>query len=214
MRGKSKTMLGFYNYTVWATYTSLASAVLGIWLSCSGRPLSGIICLIVSGFCDAFDGRIARTRTNSTEQEKRFGIQLDSLCDLVCFGVLPVAIGFSAGLREWYYVPVFVLYILGALIRLAYFNVMAEEHHAHPGQKCTGYLGLPVTSTALILPAVYLLRSFVPAEVFPAVYAAALLLVAAAFVIKFHVPKPHLKAILAMLGVGLVELIVLLIFGK
>lgn len=207
-------MLGFFNYTVWATYASLASAVLGIFFSCAGHPLAGVICLIVSGFCDAFDGRIARTRTSSTEQEKRFGIQLDSLCDLVCFGVLPVTIGYAAGLTDWYYMPVFLLFILGALIRLAYFNVMAEEHQAHPGQACPGYLGLPVTSTALILPAVYLLRSAVSETVFPFVYGGALLLVAIAFVSKFHVPKPRLKAILAMLAVGLVELIVLIVCGK
>lgn len=135
-------MLGFWNYTVWATYASLASGVLGIFFACSGHPLSAVFCLAVSGFCDAFDGRIARTRTTSTEQEKRFGIQLDSLCDLICFGVLPTTIGYAAGLQKWYFVPVFLLFILGALIRLAYFNVMAEEYMAHPGKKSTGYLGL------------------------------------------------------------------------
>lgn len=208
-------MLGFWNYTVWATYTSLASAVLGIYFACSGYPLSAIICLIVSGFCDAFDGRIARTRVGSTEQEKRFGIQLDSLCDLVCFGILPVTIGYAVGLHDWYYMPVFLLFILAALIRLAYFNVMAEEYMAHPGKQSTGYLGLPVTSTALILPAVYLLRNIEELEpVFPYIYGAALLLIAAAFVLKFHVPKPGLKAILVMLIIGLVEFMALIVWGK
>lgn len=208
-------MLGFWNYTVWATYTSLASAVLGIFFACSGHPLSAVICLVVSGFCDAFDGRIARTRVTSTEQEKRFGIQLDSLCDLVCFGVLPVTIGYAAGLHDWYYMPVFLLFILGALIRLAYFNVMAEEYMAHPSKKSTGYLGLPVTSTALILPAVYLLRSVASLEkTFPYIYGTVLLLIAAAFVIKFPVPKPGLKAILVMLVLGLLEFIALIVWGK
>ncbi len=208
-------MLGFWNYTVWATYASLASGVLGIFFACSGHPLSAVFCLAVSGFCDAFDGRIARTRTTSTEQEKRFGIQLDSLCDLICFGVLPTTIGYAAGLQKWYFVPVFLLFILGALIRLAYFNVMAEEYMAHPGKKSTGYLGLPVTATALILPAVYLLRG-VPAlqESFPYIYGVALLLIAAAFVLKFRVPKPGLKIILGMLVLGLLEFVALIVWGK
>lgn len=49
------------------------------------------------------DGRIARTKKDRTEQEKRFGIQIDSLNDLVCFGVLPAAIGWSMDCdRLWF----------------------------------------------------------------------------------------------------------------
>ena len=51
-------MLGYYNYTVWLTYLSLASASTGIILSLvTGNPFVGIICLLFSGLCDAFDGR-------------------------------------------------------------------------------------------------------------------------------------------------------------
>ena len=51
---------------------------------------------MLAGLLDAFDGRIARTKANRTDAEKRFGIQIDSLNDLVCFGVLPAAIGKTA----------------------------------------------------------------------------------------------------------------------
>ena len=84
-------MLGFYNYTVWLTYGSLVSAVIGIFVSLAGHghPYIGAIFLLISGLCDAFDGMIARTKTDRTEQEKQYGIQIDSLSDLVAFGVLP-----------------------------------------------------------------------------------------------------------------------------
>ena len=79
-------MLGFYNYTVVLTYLSLCSGITGIYLTLVGRGHPGLatVCLLISGLLDAFDGKVARTRTQSTDQEKRFGIQIDSLCDLVC----------------------------------------------------------------------------------------------------------------------------------
>ena len=81
-------MIGVYDYTVLATYLSLAFGVSGILVAMNGSPYSALLCLMVSGLLDAFDGRIARTKKNRTEQEKRFGIQIDSLNDVVCFGVL------------------------------------------------------------------------------------------------------------------------------
>ena len=67
------------------------SAGLGIIVSLygTGHPFLGVFCLMFCGFCDAFDGKVARTKKNRTEQEIKFGIQIDSLSDLVAFGVLP-----------------------------------------------------------------------------------------------------------------------------
>ena len=83
-------MIGYYNYTVWLTYLSLISAALGIGASLHGigHPYIGIFFLMLSGLCDAFDGRVARRKKDRTEEEKKFGIQIDSLADLVAFGVL------------------------------------------------------------------------------------------------------------------------------
>ena len=75
-------MIGVYDYTVLATYLSLAFGVSGILAAMNGSPYSALLCLMVSGLLDAFDGRIARTKKNRTEQEKRFGIQIDSLNDV------------------------------------------------------------------------------------------------------------------------------------
>ena len=52
-----------------------------------------------------FDGKIARTKKNRTDEEKCFGIQIDSLADIVCFGILPIILGFKLGsvtmFTEW-----------------------------------------------------------------------------------------------------------------
>lgn len=84
-------MVGVYDYTVVLTYFSLASAVTGIFVSLSGpgHPVLGSLFLLLCGLFDAFDGRVARRKKDRTELERQFGIQIDSLTDLVAFGVLP-----------------------------------------------------------------------------------------------------------------------------
>ena len=88
-------MIGFYDYTVILTYLSLLSAGAGIVVSLAGggHPFWGCFCLLFCGFCDAFDGKVARTKKGRTEMERNYGIQIDSLSDLVAFGVLPACIG-------------------------------------------------------------------------------------------------------------------------
>lgn len=94
-------MIGYYNYTVWLTFIGMLSSVTGMGLAIQGKIIPAVICLMFSGFCDMFDGIVARTKKDRTDEEKRFGIQLDSLSDIVCFGVLPFVIGVCIGAREW-----------------------------------------------------------------------------------------------------------------
>lgn len=198
-------MLGFYNYTVILTYLSLCSGVTGIWFCMTAHPVIASLCLLFSGLCDAFDGRVARMRTQSTEQEKRFGIQLDSLCDLVCFGVLPCFIGYAAGMTSPWYIPVFCLFTLAALIRLAYFNVTEEERQQKTTEKRKNYLGLPVTSSSLIFPTFIMLIFIdkVKYNYMEYIYLAVLLITATLFVVKsLKIKKPGFRGIMVMVGFG------------
>ena len=92
-------MLGVYDYTVVLTYVSLMVSVGGMMFAVNGHLHLGVMCLAISGLCDMFDGKIARTKKNRTEVEKRFGIQIDSLSDIVCFGVGPAVLCYCAGMR-------------------------------------------------------------------------------------------------------------------
>lgn len=197
-------MIGCYNYTVVLTYLGMMSSMFGIFMSMNARPGIAIFCLMVSGLCDMFDGLVARTMER-TETEKKFGIQIDSLSDLVCFGVLPAAIGYALGIRGCYMI-VLILYPLAALIRLAYFNIMEEERQDVSTGPRKEYLGLPVTSAALIMPFIYIFKMHFGA-MFRYVYAAVLLLVAIAFIVKFKVKKVGIKGMLLMIVVGILELI-------
>ena len=205
-------MIGFYNYTVILTYMSLVSSVIGIFLAfglCGGvsHPEYAIVCLMVSGLCDMFDGKVARTKKNRSEQEKKFGIQIDSLCDAVCFGVLPAVIGYSVGMDSWCDVPVLVLFPLCAVIRLAYFNVAEEDRQKKTAENRKVYEGLPVTSVALILPLIYSFHKDIGHEHFPLVYGGALFLIAIAFITRFKVKKPGIKTMFSFIGIGVLELI-------
>lgn len=202
-------MVGFYNYTVILTYFGVVSAVLGIGLSMYGRTSMAVVCLMVSGFCDLFDGSIARTRER-TENEKKFGIQIDSLADMVCFGVLPAAIGFSIGLTHWYESAALILYVLAALIRLAYYNVTEEELEFNENTKRVYYDGLPVTTVAILIPMIYTLRPVMKSG-FLLLYAMCLLLTAAAFLMKIKVRKLGMKGMIAAAFCGLAVLTLLII---
>ena len=68
-------MIGFYSYTVILTYLSLVFAMVGIHLSVIGVYQWSFICLMMCGICDTFDGMVARSKKNRTEEEKKQYIQ-------------------------------------------------------------------------------------------------------------------------------------------
>ena len=165
---------------------------------------------MASGVCDMFDGMIARTRKKSTEEEKRFGIQLDSLCDIVCFGVLPAAVGIALAEGQSTFLRVVswgfgALFILGALIRLAYFNVTEETRQATEGGRRTHYMGVPVTTSAMIFPLVFALSLLLPAPLSLWIYPAFVLITALSFITPVKVPKSHGKGLVVMGLIGLAE---------
>ncbi len=226
-------MIGFYDYTVILTYFSLLSATSGIVVSLSGggHPYLGCLFLLFCGLCDAFDGKVARTKKGRTRMEMEFGIQIDSLSDLVAFGVLPACIG-AALIRVSPYLtrmiegmPVrwelasgkfllhacLVLYVLAAMIRLAYYNVTEEERQETESGARKEYLGLPVTSAALIFPFVLLLQYLTKADITLA-YLAVSILTGVLFISPFRVTKPGMRGILIMVGVGTLEFFLLLLW--
>lgn len=110
-------MIGYYNYTVWLTFVGMLSSVVGMGFAVQGKIIAAVICLMFSGFCDMFDGIVARTKKDRTDEEKRFGIQLDSLSDIVCFGVLPFVIGVCSGAKEWWQIAIMALFALAGLYK-------------------------------------------------------------------------------------------------
>ena len=204
--------IGFYDYTVILTYLSLISSVFGITQAFQGHFFTAICCLAFSGLCDAFDGRVARTKKNRTSDERHFGIQLDSLCDTVCFGVFPALICYNMGADGILGLVIVFFYALCAVIRLAFFNVLEINRQLDEEGGCNKtYRGLPVTSISVILPLFFLVQFLVPESVFGVLLYVVPAVVGFLFISDFSLPKPGLRGIVIMMVI--VAVAIATIFG-
>lgn len=204
---EKKKLVGFYNYTVVLTYLGMLMGFMGITLVLDRKIPEALLCLLLAGVCDMFDGAVAATKER-TRHEKSFGIQIDSLSDLICFGALPALMVYELSGRNSFGFLTGALYVLCALIRLAYFNVMEEERQAKEGGRRQFYLGLPVTNIALIFPLCYLVQEgMLPGRfVF---YPWMAVGTAAAFLLPIKVKKPYLPGKLGIAFMGILELVIL-----
>ena len=184
-------LIGFYDYTVILTYISVISAVVGMIFAHQGSFGGAMLCLFLSGFCDAFDGTVARSKKNRTEDEKAFGIQLDSLCDVVSFGVAPAFACYCMGVNSVPGMVILCVYVVCAVIRLAFFNVQEAKRQQVESGSNKYYRGLPVTTSALIFPVYYLLKSLLPGRIFVMGLYILAALTAFLFVLDFRVNKPQ-----------------------
>lgn len=184
--------IGFYDYTVILTYSSLVSAVLGMTFAERGMFTVSVLCLMASGLCDAFDGTVARTKKNRTEDEKAFGIQLDSLCDVVSFGVFPAFLCYCMGVQSIAGILILCAYCVCAVIRLAFFNVLEAKRQKTEDGCNQIYRGLPVTSVSMIFPVVYLLRTFFSDAVFQRILPVLMAVLAFLFVLDVPIRKLNL----------------------
>ena len=196
-------MLGFYNYTVVLTYIGMLSGFVGVTFAMRGDIRAALICLVISGLCDMFDGLIASTKKDRTAEEKLFGIQIDSLSDLICFGVLPASIVYAYCLGGGVSLYVSSIYVLCALIRLAWFNVDEAARQKDSGGCREIYKGLPVTTAALFLPVLLgggVVLKLPMQKIMPWI----LLAMAIAFLTPFRMKKPRTagKIIVLLLGIG------------
>lgn len=202
-------MLGFYDYTVVLTYISLVISVFGMTRALAGDFKVAILCLALSGLCDMFDGKIARTKKDRTEDEKKFGIQIDSLCDVVCFGVFPALICYCLGMDRIPGIIILCLYCVASVIRLGYFNVMEEKRQNETSELRQYYQGLPITSMAIILPFIYLLWKGCGAN-FLLVIHVAVVVVGVLFISDIKVKKPQNPMVILL--VALVALALSMMF--
>ncbi len=204
--------IGFYGASVLLTYIGLAFSVTGMVLAFLGHIPAAVMCLILAGVCDMFDGTVARACKRS-DLEKKFGIQIDSLVDTVSFGVFPIILGISMGFTSKLNILVYIIYGLAAVIRLAYFNVLTEEKtvfNKKKKEKVSYYFGLPVTSIAIILPFTYNLNIFMHPRVFVKAYPLVMLMTAILFVLNIKIKKPTglwyvICSILAVIEIAIIS---------
>ncbi len=186
----SMGLIGFYDYTVILTYLSLLSAVFGMHLAGQGHFTAAVLCLLFSGVCDAFDGIVARSKKGRTQEEKNFGIQIDSLVDVISFGVVPAVISYHMGVNGILGLLILFGFVCCAVIRLAFFNVLEEKRQREEGGCNKTYRGLPVTSVSILYPVFYILRFVVGHDIFAVLLHILLPVIAFLFILDFSVKKP------------------------
>jgi CDP-diacylglycerol--serine O-phosphatidyltransferase len=106
--------------------------------------LAALLCPIALVF-DALDGRVARFR----HSHSILGRELDSLADVISFGVAPAALGFAAGMQAALDIAVLLYFVACGVSRLARFNVTAEALSAG-GDKVKYFEGTPIPSSVLL----------------------------------------------------------------
>ena len=236
-------MIGVYDYTVILTYLSLLSGCTGTIIAMSGvgHPYIGMFLLLLCGLCDGFDGRVARMKKDRTPLERKFGVQIDSFSDLIAFGMLPAAIGMSMlrhyeRLSDLHELPeswldpstaaahsdlyraaliiIALIYVLAAMIRLAYFNATEEEREEEIRKNGVAYFtGLPVTTAALVFPMV-LLMHYVPQIDLTIPYFVVMLAMAVLFLGRFKIRKPGRKGVWIMVAIGFAEFVAFMILMR
>lgn len=203
-------MIGCFNPSVILTYVGIALSLSGIYnllmitdYESVNRVDIAVICLILAGICDLFDGVIAR-RCKRNETQKKFGVQIDSLADVISFLIFPsVLLYYICRSRSEIIYLVMAFYTLSGINRLAWFNIHSETFH-------NVFQGLPVTYAALIIPCFYVfMGGFHPVlrMVLPVVYCVLGLL----FSLNIRIPKPGAK-FYPVFGVLAIVLIILILF--
>lgn len=178
-------MIGKYNKSVILTYIGAALSIFGMVLAVNGNLAFSFICLIYAGICDLFDGVIAR-KCKRTEEEKAFGVQIDSLTDMISFIAFPCVIGMKL-MKDvgMFVVPVFAFYTICGIIRLAWFNI-----HTNAEGKTKYYDGLPVTYAALILPVFYVCMKLLKVSFLSWITMLLYIIIAFLFIMKVKIRKP------------------------
>ena len=189
------------NKSVIITYLAVVFGIIGMFLALEVSTEYALICLIIAGILDLFDGVVARS-IKRTEKQKSFGVQIDSLCDVINFLVLPVIIFLGLGINKWYAILVLIIFVLAGVTRLAHFNVMVEKTNKDTPIKY--YEGLPVTYISLILPLIYLLRNILIYKTFINMFTISMLIVATMYVINIKILKPRGKAYIVLPLIGLI----------
>jgi CDP-diacylglycerol--serine O-phosphatidyltransferase len=147
-------MIREFHLSDWLTLGNAAAGVAAVFAMMayvrSGAPMQvylAALLIVVAFVFDVLDGRVARWRQNASA----FGRELDSLADVISFGVAPAVVGYGCGLQSVPDQLVLVGFVACGVSRLARYNVTAEAFAA-PAGKVTFFEGTPIpTSLGLVL---------------------------------------------------------------
>lgn len=217
--------IGFYDLANFITLTGLASSVAACFMAFAGNLQIAVMLFMLSGICDCFDGPVARRSKKRDEKKSVFGVQIDTVSDMVSFGVTPAILLLCMGMHD--IIPIFhggpvlvavvcmilIFYVMCAAVRLAYFNMLEITKTDKNAPKT--FTGMPVPFSAIVFPLLFLgavtlpIPGFVSAIFIIAFY----FLTAILFISNFVMKKPtgFVYYLYPVYGIALVVLYI--IFG-
>lgn len=130
------------------TILAICAGMSSIRLAFENRYEAAILMVLLAAVLDGADGRIARLIDGSSS----FGAQMDSLADIVNFGVTPALIVYSFILNQAHHIGwvAALVYCVACCLRLARFNVMLDNTDVPQWQK-SYFVGVPAPAGALLL---------------------------------------------------------------
>ena len=160
----------------------LLSAVLAIYFAILGVFPAAMIGLIWAVFFDWSDGIIARRMKARTENQQKFGGQLDSLIDIVSFGLCPAVVLLSYGDFSPWFLPGAFIIVAAGVLRLSYFNVFGLIDEST-------YQGLALDNNCIILAFLFIFDDLIGASVFATLLYIVLVALAILNVAPIRTPK-------------------------
>ncbi len=130
------------------TVLAICAGLTGIRLAFEGRYELAVAMVLLAAFLDGIDGRIARL----LKATSKFGVQMDSLADIINFGVAPALVSYAFlldGARSLGWIAA-LLYTIAAGLRLARFNVMEDRGIKAPWQS-EFFVGVPAPMGAMLM---------------------------------------------------------------
>ena len=160
----------------------LFSAVLAIYFAIVGNFPAAMIGLAWAVFFDWSDGNIARRMKGRTDEQRKFGGQMDSLIDIVSFGICPAVVLLSYGDFSPWFIPGAFLIAAAGVLRLSYFNVYGLAGKS-------SFQGLAIDNNGIFLVMIFAINSFVSASGFAIVLYITIVALAALNVAPIRTPK-------------------------
>jgi phosphatidylserine synthase len=165
-----------------ASLAGLLAAVLGIYFAIRGVFPAAMIGLVWAVAFDWLDGRIARGMKGRTPEQREFGGHLDSLIDVVSFGVAPAVLLLSVGGFGPWFLPGAAVVLGTAVVRLSYFNVFGLVEGST-------YRGLALDNNAMIIVLLFAFQSTIGAPVFAPLLYGVLMVLCLLNVAPIRTPK-------------------------
>lgn len=129
-----------------ADYITLGNGIAGlaaITLSLKMQFSWAALALLLAVLFDYADGMLARWM----RQGNAFGEQLDSLADIISFGVAPAVFAYMLGFTASWHIIIFAAFVAAGMLRLARFTITRE------------YLGMPITMNGIFVPLLFFIHA-------------------------------------------------------